>query len=267
MFILEKNTFTHKWVLEGIKRVKKISQVNSKAGLKSSQIRKQQLNERSTSVEQTLNKCSTKRSEDTISEAKRSEETRREESEAQAQGKPKIQSLQESSETTQNSFRNASPLSSLVSSPRIAPAATCPNHIVSPAQGRGHGGNETEERKSGRIGFAVEKIVSGVEKTPNPDVSRRTSGDDKPSVSLLNDLILKYHDSLCSILDVKTDGDITSVRNLTNWVRAEITKGTLDHNILQRILDMAVSSSRGRPRNPKAIFFSQLRKEFGYGKI
>jgi uncharacterized protein YdaU (DUF1376 family) len=118
-FLIKNKNISHKRVLLELRRAKQISQINTRAGLKSGEARRLNDNDRSTTVQRAFNECSTKRSEEKRSEVKRSEKK----GEAQSQGS--IDKVSESKlpvsqyaspSVSSNGFspRNASPTTGII---------------------------------------------------------------------------------------------------------------------------------------------------------
>jgi hypothetical protein len=87
--------------------------------------------------------------------------------------------------------------------------------------------------------------------------------DISDSVSL-DDLALAFHESLVTVLPIRSGADRTCFRNVTRWLKREVQAGRLASTAFKEVLVYAREARVPGVRNPNAVFLTTLKREFHY---
>jgi len=112
--------------------------------------------------------------------------------------------------------------------------------------------NGSAERLGSRVVSSLQSCRSS--HPPRPDLSGRS----------LASRTLKFNDALRMIITPRSQSDLTSFRNISNWLAGAIAADRFNEEIFERVLDYAKQAADGPARNPAAVFTAILKKELGY---
>ena len=86
----------------------------------------------------------------------------------------------------------------------------------------------------------------------------------EPLEGTLANKVLKFNESLCSIIVPRSNSDITAFRNIGNWLKMQILTGKFTEDIFGRVLDYAQQAAGDTSRKPAAVFTAILKDQLNY---